>query len=413
MNDTSTVHYTKQPGFLRRWLYGIAPGLITAALVFGPSKITIACKLGAEYEFALLWAIVVTIFFMIIFTSIAARIGLATKQSLLTTIREKWGGAAAIIIGLCVFFVTAAFQAGNSIGIGLSLSELTHTRPLGWIISFNLFAISLLFFRSFYKVLEKVMIVLIGLMLLAFLTTLILSKPSVPGILHGLTPSMPKGSVSLVIAFTASCFSIVGAFYQSYLVQERKRLQPNIQQSDRSFTGIFILGLLSAIVLICSATVLFPQGIHLNSAADMAKALEPLFGRYASVLFLSGLFGASFSALIGNASVGGTILGDALGYGSKLSSISTRLLIALLMCIGAVVAIIFGKLPLELIILAQRVTIIIVPFIACAMLFIANDKRIMKNFTNTHLLRISGAIGLGMLIILAVKTVVDFFSHGK
>src|SRR3712207_7235222 len=38
-------------------------------------------------------------------------------------------------------------------------------------------SISLLFFRSFYKVLEKIMIMLIMLMLFAFLTTLFLVKP--------------------------------------------------------------------------------------------------------------------------------------------------------------------------------------------------------------------------------------------
>jgi manganese transport protein len=401
----------KQKGKFGKWFSSLGPGIITAALVFGPSKITIASKLGAEYAFALLWIIVVTIFFMVVFTSIAARIGLATRESLLSTIRAKWGRPVSVTIGFFVFFVTASFQAGNSIGIGLALSELTHTDSLQWIIAFNLFAICLLFFRSFYKVLEKIMISLIGLMLFAFLTTFLLSKPSVSGMLQGLEPTIPKGSLNLIIAFTASCFSIVGAFYQSYLVQERRRLQPGIEHTNKSFTGIFILGLLSGIVLICSATVLHPQGIHLTSAADMAKALEPLFGHYASVLFLCGLFGASFSALIGNASVGGTLLGDALGFGSSLSSAATRGLIALLMIIGATIAIIFGKIPLELIILAQRVTILIVPFIGVAMLLIANDKKIMGPYANKPTIKIIGSIGLLVLTVLAVKTVLDLFIH--
>ena len=47
---------------------------------------------------------------------------------------------------------------------------------------------------------------------------------------------------------------------------------------------------LSASVLICAAAVLFPKGIHVNSAGEMGKALEPLFGKYASSLFFIGLF---------------------------------------------------------------------------------------------------------------------------
>lgn len=393
----------------RNWLRSLGPGLITAALVFGPSKITIASKLGAEYGYALLWAVVATIFFMIVYTTISARIGLATQQSVLVTIREKWGNGASVAIGCCVFFVTASFQAGNSIGLGLALSELTHTAPLGWIAGFNLFAIGLLFFRSFYKVLEKVMISLIVLMLLAFVTTVVMSHPPAAGILNGLSPRVPAGSEGLLIAFTASCFSVVGAFYQSYLVQERKRIQPSIRHRDNSFTGIFILGILSAIVLICSATVLFPLHIHLNSAADMAKALEPLLGSYAAVLFLCGLFGASFSALIGNASVGGTLLADALGFGSSLNSKMTRALIALLMIIGACIAIAFGRLPLNLIIAAQRVTILIVPFIALAMLAVAGDRKIMHTYRIGPFLKIAGIAGLVVVTILAAKTITDWF----
>ncbi len=54
---------------LKKWLLSLGPGLIVAALVFGPSKMTITSKLGAEYGYALLWIVVVAIFFMVIFTS--------------------------------------------------------------------------------------------------------------------------------------------------------------------------------------------------------------------------------------------------------------------------------------------------------------------------------------------------------
>ncbi|MHA4807984.1 Nramp family divalent metal transporter [Flavitalea flava] len=389
-------------------LRSLGPGIITAALVFGPSKITITSKLGAEYGFSLLWIVVFTIFFMMVFTSMAARIGIANDRSLLGVIREKWGKKASVALGFGVFLVTASFQAGNSIGIGISLSELTHTPPVRWIVIFNFIGICLLFFRAFYKVLEKIMILLIGLMLTAFVTTLILVKPPVSGLASGLIPSVPPGSSGLGIAFVASCFSIVGAFYQSYLVQERRRVNPRVRQSGNdSFPGIIVLGIMSAIVLTCAATVLYPKGIRVTSATDMAKALEPLFGKYASVLFLCGLFGASFSALIGNASVGGTLLGDALGYGGQLNAKSVRYLIALIMIIGATVAIVFGKLPLELLIFAQRVTIFIVPFIGIAMYSVANDSGRMGTLTNSRTAKISGALGLAVIIVLALMSVRD------
>jgi Mn2+/Fe2+ NRAMP family transporter len=395
---------TRRQG-IRYVLQSLAPGIITAALVFGPSKVTIASKLGAEYGFSLLWVVVLAIFFMMIFTSMAARIGIATHQSVLDTMRQKWGSKVSVAIGLGVFLVTASFQAGNSIGLGIALAELTHTSPARWVIIFNLIAMGLLFFRSFYRVLEKLMLGLICLMLLAFLATLFLARPSIPGVAAGFVPSVPVGSTGLVTAFIASCFSIVAAFYQSYLIQERRRLQPaGAIIKDKSFTGIFILGLMTMIVMICAAVVLHKQGIKVNNATDMAKALEPLFGKYAAILFLCGLFGASFSALVGNSTLGGTVLGDALGYGSGLHAKANRLLISLIMLVGAIIAIVFGRLPLQLIVFAQSITILIVPFIGFAMFAIANDKKIMKEQVNTGLMKVTGIAGLLLIVGLAIES---------
>lgn len=414
MNNTTVMEKPQQAAGAasryRNWLQAIGPGLITAALVFGPSKITITSMMGARYSYDLLWIVAVAIFFMIVFTTMAARVGIATSESLLVTIGRKWGKAARIAIGVGVFFVCASFQAGNSIGTGIAIAEATHTGPVIWIVVFNIVAIGMLFFRTFYNLLQKVMIGLVVLMLIAFVATFLLSGPSVGGMAAGLAPSVPAGSEQLVIAFMASCFSIVGAIYQTYLVQERKRISPDAKQSGReTYPGMIILGLLSAIVMVCSAAVLHPKGIAVNTATDMARALEPVFGNYASALFLSGLFGASFSSLIGNASLGGTLLGDALGYGGELQSPMVRFFIGFIMLVGAVIAVLFGKLPLEVIVLAQAVTIFIVPFIGIALYLIANDGKLMGPHKNTPFIRIAGATGLLVMLLLAASNIRSLF----
>lgn len=392
------------------WLHALGPGLITAALVFGPSKVTIASIMGADYGFSLLWLVVVAIFFMIIFTTMAARVGIATNQSLLTTISHKYGNIARIAIGVGVFLVTASFQAGNSIGAGITLAEATHTPKVIWIVVCNLLGIGILLVRGFYKILEKIMITLIIMMLFAFIITMVMSKPSVGDIAGGFVPGVPEGSMGLIIAFTASCFSIVGAIYQSYLVQERKRINPDAKLTGKeSIPGMLILGFMSATVMICAAMVLHPAGIKITTATDMAKALEPVFGNAAAGLFLVGLFGASFSSLLGNASLGGTLLGDALGFGGHLSSGMVRVFIAVIMLIGATVAITFGKLPLQLIVLAQAVTIFIVPFIGIALFLVANDEKIMGPMKNGLFANIAAVLGLLLMLGLAVNSAVTLF----
>ncbi|MCL4639308.1 MULTISPECIES: Nramp family divalent metal transporter [Olivibacter] len=408
--SNSTSYHKPRTQYFKHWFASLGPGVITAALVFGPSKMTITSKLGADYGFSLLWIVVLAIFFMAIFTHMGARIGIAAQESLLGVIRKKWGKISAIIIGLGLFLVATSFQAGNAIGVGISIAEINNSSIPMWIILFNIIGIVLLFFRGFYKILERLMILLIALMLFSFIVTLFFVKPSVEDIITGFVPSLPAGSIGLVIAFFASCFSIVGAFYQSYLVQERKK---NTLATDGhrngSMTGIIMLGLMSAMVMICAAAVLHAEKLPVNNASDMARALEPLFGRYASSLFLMGLFGASFSSLIGNATLGGTLIADAFGFDYQLDAKAVRFFIALVMLFGSAIAIVFGKLPLELIVFAQSVTIFLVPFIGIAMFVISNDTHIMGTLVNTKPTNFFASIGLIVLIMLAISNANELF----
>jgi manganese transport protein len=407
--ETALPTQTRSVSLYRKILNSLGPGIIIAAVIFGPSKMTITSKMGAQYGYQLLWVIVISIFFLIVFTNMAARIALATNHSLLTSIRKKWGNGVAVACGIGVFLVAVSFQAGNSTGVGISVAEANGTDKTIWIIVFNVFGISLLFFRKFYKVLETLMIVLILVKLFAFFTNLFMARPSVAGIARGLVPSMERESLGLVIAFFASTFSIIGALYQSYLVQERKKANPLATDNHNSLTGIVLLGIMSAAVMICAAAVLNRQGIEVTSATDMARALEPLLGKYAATLFLIGLFSASFSALVGNATIGGTLLGDALGYGHELTSNRIKFMIAMVMAIGAIVAVSFGKTPLQLIVFAQSVTIFLVPFIGIAMFTISNDKKIMGKYKNSIAVNIVAVIGLSLLVFLAFTNVKELF----
>ena len=393
-----------------KWLAYLGPGIITAALVFGPGSLTITSKLGAIYQYQMLWVLVISTILMMAFTGMGARIGIATEQSMLDTFRHKWGNWTAWATGIGIFLVTASFQAGNSVGAGIAFAESFGTSAPPWIIGVASLAISLLFFKSFYKILEKVMILMVGIMLVSFLITLIVTQPQLGSVIKGLVPSIPDGSLVLVVAMVASSFSIAGAFYQSYLVQEKGwKVNQVGRVIKESFTGILILGSISAMILISAGAVLFPQGIQVNSATDMGMALEPVYGSWATNLFMLGLFGASFSSLVGNATIGGTLFADALSLGKDLSTRPVRLSIMMIIVIGAAVAIIFGRLPLQLIIFAQGVTIFVVPFIGLGIFILANDRKVMGDLTNNTITNVLGVIGLVVLFGLAIGNFINLF----
>ncbi|SMO62351.1 Nramp family divalent metal transporter [Fodinibius sediminis] len=406
MNDNDkTVDSVTQ-----KWLTYLGPGIITAALVFGPGSLTITSKLGAIYEFELLWVIVISTILMMAFTSMGARIGIATDRSMLQGFKNRWGKWASLFTGIGIFLVTVSFQAGNSVAAGVAFAEMLNTSTSPWIIFVVVCGIILLFFKSFYKILEKVMIAMVGVMLISFLLTLVITQPDLGKVGAGIIPSIPAGSLLLVVALVASSFSIVGAFYQSYLVQEKGWRKGEVKKVVKeSFSGIFILGCISAMILVSSGAILFPQGIEVASASDMGLALTPLYGEWATALFMAGLFGASFSSLIGNATIGGTLLADALSMGRDLSSKPVRICISLIMVAGATIAIIFGELPLELIVFAQGVTIFVVPFIGVGIFVLANDESLMGTLVNKKIDNVMGIIGLIVLFGLAIGNFKNIF----
>lgn len=388
---------------IRKFLKTLGPGIITAALILGPGTLTIASKLGSQFQYQLLWVILLSTIFMIAFTTMSARYGFFNQITLIETIRIRYGKYMSLLIGISIFIVSISFQSGNSIGAGLSMGSIFNTAPQSWILFFSLIAIITLFFRSFYKILEKIMIALVAIMLLSFLFTVIISSPDWGQVLSGFIPKVPTGSEILSIAIVATSFSVAGAFYQSYLVQEKSWDKGDFNQSKtESITGIVVLGFISSLVLIAAGSVLYTNGISVNTAADMGKALEPLFGKASFTIFMIGLFAASFSSLIGNATLGGNILADTLKLGTSHANWSTRLLIMLLIVIGSSLAIAFSDLRLKLIVFAQGFTILIVPVIAFVMLKIFNSKSNMGKQKNSFLAIGIGFLGVALLTGLAI-----------
>lgn len=379
----------------------IGPGIITAALVFGPGSLTITIKLGAGYGYHLLWAVLLAIVFMTTFTAMSARIGLAIERSLIQEIRARYGRFLSIVIGLGVFLTTASFQAGNAVGAGVSFGELFHTSSAPWIVFFSGFAIALLFFRSFYQILEKIMIGLVLLMITAFLLTVLISRPNLIEIFKGFVPGLPSGAEYLTVALMASSFSIVGAFYQSYLVREKNWKREDAKECiAESRNGIIILGLLSTLVMICAGAVLFEAQKTANTPADLALALEPLFGRFTYAVFMIGFFAASFSSLLGNATIGGSILADTFSWGHQLQRVPTRAMIIVVILCGAGVALYFGAIPLQLIVMASGITAIIAPAAAIIIFLIARSEKIMGDLKNAMRTDIIGLVGLVALLIM-------------
>ncbi|MBN2450589.1 MAG: Nramp family divalent metal transporter [Lentisphaeria bacterium] len=392
---------------LRRLAAGLGPGLITAAVVLGPGSITVSSKCGALMGFSALWAVVVASVLMVTYTQMGARIGMASGESLVAAAGQVLGRWAALLLGICAFLIATGFQTGNNVGVGVAMNALLGGAPGLWAAVFTVVALVVLWTTSsLYRALERLMVILVGMMILCFAADLFLVRPPLGAVARGLVPSLPEVP-ALVVALSATTFSVAAAAFQAYLVQSKGWNREDLQRGMRDVVvGICVLGGISCVIMVTSATVLRPHGIRVDSAADMARQLEPLLGAAARWLFLLGLWAAAFSSFIVNAMVGGTLLADACGLGGGLNDRWPKVLASAVMVFGTAVALVFGSNPIQLLVMAQATTIVGVPFIAFVMLVLANRRERMGNELRNRLAaNIVGGIGLAWLVVLSGRQI--------
>ncbi len=381
---------------VRKILKSFGPGFIIASVVLGPGSITVASRVGSEYGYAFLWVIVLAAVFMITYTSMGARFGVVRSESFLQTIAEQYGRWFAIAIGISAFLSTSSFQFGNTLGIGIGMEGITGIDERVWPLIFTPLGIVLIFWtKNLYKVLENLMKFMVMIMILAFFINLFLSKPEIGSVAGGMIPrKFSRDSLGVMAAMMATSFSLAAALYQSYLAQDKGWKVKNLKSSLRdSYIGIGFLALISATILITSATALFPQGIMVNSAADMALQMEALFGSSAKIIFSIGLCAAAFSSMMVNSVIGGGLLADGLGMGRSMNDKSTKIFIIAILLIGMLVALFFKGNAIYALIMAQASSMLAVPLIAMGLLLILNNKKVMGKYRNNMLQNIIAVAG--------------------
>ncbi|WP_029902556.1 Nramp family divalent metal transporter [Prevotella sp. 10(H)] len=398
--------------YLQQLTSSFGPGLITAALVLGPGTITVCSNVGATTGYSMLWVMVVSCLFMISMTRVAAKMGCVSPLSLLTNIENNYGRIVAILVGFSVCFSCSGFQTGNTIGVGISMNELFGGNIAMWT---SIFLIVTLIFiwtsNNFYSLLEKTMIFLVLIMIVAFVGNLFFIDIDGGNMLKGLIPSVPSNKV-LWIAVASTSFSVAGAAGQAYMVQGKKWKVEDLKKGLRDATfGILILSGLGIIIVITSAAILHPQGITIKNAVDMGLQLEPFLGSLGKWLFLIGLFATSFSSYVSNAALGGMFLCEALHLGKSINDRWVKVFASGILVLGTVIAIIFGSNPIQLIVFAQSMTILGAPIVAVAILFLSNNKKVVGEYKNSHALNAILTIATVWAIFISVNQLIALIQN--
>lgn len=438
----------------QRLLGTIGPAIIVAAVVLGPGSILTSSKVGCQYGYRMLWALLAAGGLMIGMTALASRLGVSLPRTLCDELAARLGRPFAVFVGLTLFVIVACFQSSNNIAVLASIEPFFADDMQGgtrgerspvmqsgqptatpWfrrardatLLLLNGVIIATLYgFKRLYRPLERLMMLLVLIMLAAFAANLAFSAPRLTAVLQGLIPQLPDtardgllprsqdGHVTdplwAIQGLVATTFSIGGAFYQGYLVREKGWTVENFRQGlTDSITGISALVAASAMIMLTSATVLhgFVPAETLNSAGDVASQLEPLFGTAATTLFLLGILAAALSSFLVNAMVGGTLLSDGLGWGSSMDEKWPKRFTVAALLIGAVVALAStsgGMSRVGLIIFAQALTVLGGPVLAFSLVYLANRSDLSPARRVPTWMKLMGTLGGVVVLLLAVRT---------
>jgi len=402
----------KKKSFMER-LKTMGPAAIVTAAFIGPGTVTTASLAGASFGYALLWAMVFSIFATIVLQEMSARLGIVTRMGLGEALREQFENPLAKYVSIFLVISAigigcAAYETGNILGGALGLQSITGISMNIWGPIMGIGAFILLYTGS-YKLIEKVLICLVVLMSLTFITTAIIVHPAWGQILAGMfVPTVPKGSVFIVMALIGTTVVPYNLFLHSSAVQERWKDSSGLGESRSDiFISIVLGGLISMAIIITASAAFFGTGIGITNAGDMAKQLEPLLGQWAKYFFAFGLFSAGLSSSITAPLAAAYATAGALGWERNFKNNKFKAIWMIVLVIGIVFSAI-GLKPLSAIIFAQAANGILLPIVAIFLLYVMNNKKRLGDYVNSGITNVFGgivvlvAIGLGLRSILKV-----------
>ena len=391
----------------------IGPAFVAGAWQFGPGNLTTAVQAGSSYQYTLIWVIAVSTVLMIFLTDMSVRLGIKSPVSLIASIKDHLGKPLGVVAGVGVFLITLCFSVGNAVGSGLGLSMLVDgSSPVMWTLICTLGVAAVLFIRSIYNVIEKVLIAIVALMAICFVVSAFVVNPDWSAAGRGLIPTAPEGSWLLIVALVGTNFSINAACYTSYGTKERGRKEEDYRDVTivDTIPGIIAPGVMTGLVIIVAAGALGKTSETATSITSLAAIFEPLAGPIGGFIFALGFAGAAFSSMIPNAIAGGTMLSDAFGRGASANTLTARLTSGFILAFGLGVTLIFQTSPVELIVLAQALTILVAPILAALIIIMANRRSLMGEMRNRWWQNAFGIIGLAAVLALSVRLLLSFLA---
>ena len=321
-----------------RFLRILGPGLVTGAADDDPSGIATYSQAGATAGYGLLWAIPAMFPLLVAVQESCARIGAVTGKGLAAVIKEHYSRKVLVIL---VVIVTIANTINIGADLGAMASALQLLVPVPYLVAAMGFTVVVLLleifvsYRQYAKILKWLALLLFSYPITAF----VVGQPWGEVLKQTFAPQLvfSPQTVLMIVALLGTTISPYLFFWDTSEVAEEEiskhrlgirglhppKITHHFLKSVRTdtFAGMSLAAITAWFIMLTCATVLFSHGItEINTAADAAKAIEPLVSQFpnagmiAKIIFSVGIIGLGLLAVPVLAGSSSYAISESLGW---------------------------------------------------------------------------------------------------
>jgi NRAMP (natural resistance-associated macrophage protein)-like metal ion transporter len=382
--------------------------MITANAGNDAGGIATFASVGAEFGYQLLWILIPITISLGIVQEMCARMGAVTGKGLADLIRERFGVRWTALVMLSLLVANAGVTVSEFVGIAAACELFGIPRLIS--VPFAAILIWWLIVKGSYQRVERVFL-LMSLVFLSYIVSAFMSKPDWSAVAVGFV----KPTFRLEYSFLFSLVAIVGTtispymqvFVQSSVVEKGITAEEYSKTKTDVWAGTIFAILIVFFIVVSTAATLHKFGIQISSAEDAARALSPLAGRYAGLLFGVGLFGASMLAAGVLPLATAYSISEALGFEKGVSRSFREAPIFLgtftfLVTVGAAIAVIPNLPLIRVLLVTQVINGLLLPVVLFAVLRLVNDKELMGSRVNGSLYNVAAWLTVVVVTLLSL-----------
>jgi len=421
--DRKKLFLGRSRSWIAKVLKILGPGLITGAADDDPSGIATYSSVGAQFGYAMLWTMPFIYPFMAAIQEICARIGRVTGHGIAGNMRRcypRWVLYA--IVGLLLFANTINLGADiGAMGAAVTL-VVGGPAPLYCVLltGFSLVLQIRIPYQRYVAVLKWLTLSLFAYVATAFVVRIDWLK-AVQGTLVPNFSLNPEYLLALVAVF-GTTISPYLFFWQSSeeveeiesVPQEKPLKRAPRQASEQlkrikldTYLGMAFSNVIAYFIILTVAVTLNAHGkTNIDSAEQAAQALQPIAGKFASLLFSLGIIGTGLLALPVLAGSGAYAIGEALrlpvGLDRKASKARAFYAVLALSTLIGLLLNFIGINPIRALVWSAIVNGVTAAPVMCFLMLMASSGKVMGKFVLPFYLKV---FGWGATLVMAVSAI--------